>query len=199
MLPLINAAGTYAVAQPFTVESGAIYKCTGIVRISTLLADNTPVYTEVYEPYGIDNVEYTEDVNNDLHIVTLQKLTDGSLLVLPERHILRIPSVATIPYSQIILSADMGHIPDALSVQSIMDAIADNLSDIIGIRPTVQIHRVPVKTPVTVEEHTQFEANRLAAVAYRQSPYAELQHLTNQLDEKINQIRILEEALVALR
>ena len=199
MKPLLNAKGIYIVASPFTLPNGVEYQCTGIIDIQTLVSEGQDVYTDLYAANGLDATTYTTDLNNDVSIVSLTNTVDNSVYQLPDSYITAMPSVATIPYSRIILSADLGPLPDDLTLDSALGQVSDVLSDVIGITPVVLQHRVSVAEPVTINEHQILEQNRIDAINIRSTAYAQIQHLTDLIAEKDAKIQLLEDALVSLQ
>jgi len=199
MKPLLNAKGIYIVADPFTLSNGVEYQCTGIIDIQTLVYEGVDVYTDLYADNGLDSTVYTTDLNNNVSIVSLTNTVDNSVYQLPDSYITAMPSVATIPYSRIILSADLGPLPDDLTLDSALGQVSDVLSDVIGISPVVLQHRVSVTEPVTVNEHLILEQNRTDAISARSTPYAQIQHLTDLIAEKDAKIQLLENALISLQ
>ena len=195
--PIINAVGTYSVKAPFETIDGVTYKCVEILKISALEKNQVDVFATYYEPNGLSPAKYVADKDLDANIVHLAEQGGGVDIILPSTYILALPSVRTIPYSRILLSIDLGLIPDSLSLASTITAIKDLATDVVGVDPTVKTHRVPVLGGIDANRHELLELNRNNAIAHRPTAHADVARLSAILDRKLAYIAQLEEALVA--
>jgi hypothetical protein len=89
----------------------------------------------------------------------------------------------------VVISAPLGAVPTTLisGIQQLLDTIADDCSDLIGIRPVVSISVAPSAGTVTADQHRINEENRLAAIRNRTTEHAENLKLTAE-NEKLRLI-----------
>lgn len=198
LLPQLKAQGIFTFDAPFDTIGGIEYQCTGIDTLQSLVQQGKDVFTIYYDPYGLVNAEYVADIAAGESIVTLTPLDGTPQVFVSSRYITGIPTVGTVPYSRIILSADLGPLPDSLSLATAQTMIGDVLSDVVGKAPTVRLHKVMVAGGVNYEESNILEVNRNLLIQQRQTAYAELSRLTTLLAERDARIQLLEDALVSV-
>lgn len=193
--PLIGATGEYQVRSPYTTTAGGIYKCAEVSSISALASNLVDVYLNYYEPYGLAPSHYITDKDNEENIVHLASTNGNPDIFIPSSYIVGIPSGVSIPYSRVLLSVDLGLLPDRLPLASLMDDIKNLSSDVIGVDPTVKQHIIPILGGVDTRADNLLEINRNLAIRYRSTAYADVKRLTGLLTKKDEYIALLEEAL----
>jgi len=199
VLPSIDAVGVYELSAPFTVAPGEVLKCSAIETFESLQLSGVDVYNAHYKPLGLPATVYAADLATGGKIVTLISTTSGNAINLPESYIVAAPPAQTSDYTNVILSADLGLIPDKLDITAITDGFKDYCSDIIGVMPQVQIHRYPITVPVTPAQAALLERNRLAAITDRRTAYAELKHWIGRTADTQAQVDVLEALLLNLK
>lgn len=196
MLPQINAYGVFTVLPPFTIDS-VNYTCTAITLISTLLERNVDVFATVYQPKGLTNDQYLADLNNHVSIVTLES-KDGPTLELPNTYIANVPVQLAVPYSRLVLSIELGELPDALDLTQLQADLLTITNNYVGVNSTPKLHRIPVNKSYSHQEHLVKEAIRLQNVAAYESFYTGKVLSDNQVDALKAKIRMLEQVVVYL-
>lgn len=194
--PAINSYGVYSAILPYVIASDVRYRCTGLNLISALLADNTDVYALYYENLGIDIETYEDDKKNDVAIVTLSS-SDGPEINIPSSFIEELPTLVTIPYSRIIISADMGLLPDTLNMGQLVTDIKDMIDGRIGVNSIVKLNAISNASFYTVEEDALLESNRLAAIADSDTLSYKYSKLVDELTAALDKIVDLETVIIA--
>ena len=167
--PPINAVGEYQVAAPFVLEAGRIYKCDAIDGFEVLEERGKDVFALFYETVGLSAAIYEEDRLNGINIITLVSDNAPSVDV-PSSYIARFPNQTVVPYSQLILSVDLGLLPDGIDLTSTSDSIASIVSELVGIPESsaavadVNIHNMSTTNGVDFSEHERLENNRKARI-----------------------------------
>lgn len=196
--PQINATGVYTVREPFTIANGIIYRCEGIIGFNALDNHGINVFDEYYEPNNLTMSEYVADKDADVNIITLISTNGGPKLNIPDSYILTVPSVEIVPYARLILSVDLGLLPEDISLQSTIDEIKAVASDLIGVLPKVKAHRVSVEGGVDHDKHELLETNRRLAMRYRATAHAETRRLADVVASKDQYISLMEDVLVGI-
>jgi len=178
--PPINATGEYSLSAPFSTPSGAIYRCEAIQGFEALDQKNVDIFATYYEPHGLTSQDYENDRTNAINIITLISDVEPTIYV-PSSYIAGFPTTTNIPYSRLVMSIDLGVLPDGLDLTSVMSVIQSQCSEVIGQTATVDLHKVSIENSISESQHEQLEANRLAAIVERETPYAALQRLTNEI------------------
>lgn len=199
LTPQLDAIGDYKVAPPFTIAEGDIYRCEGVFGFEALEAMGVDVYATYYVANHLPPEAYAYDKDKKANIVTLIGINGCPNLHVPTTYITAVPSIAMVPYNRMVVSIDLGIIPDSLSLDGLMDAVRDVTTDVIGVNPPVDLHRVPIKGGISTNQHELLEINRNLAIKYRRTAHAEVRRLTQLLEKREAQIALLEESLIGLQ
>mgnify|MGYP000654568572 CR=1 FL=1 len=133
--PGINATGVYVLYAPWVVEPGAIYRAEAIDGFESLESNDIDVYSRFYQAYedaGVTVTDYQRDRLNAINIITLMSDTAETIYV-PSSFIKEFPRTVTVPYSRLILSVDLGLLPDGISLQTTIENIQSHVSELVGI------------------------------------------------------------------
>lgn len=196
-LPNIEAIGTYTAKEPFVLDPEAIYACEAIESLEALQLRGVNVFETHYSPYGLTQTDYVADVDADVKLITLISVTGHPTVTLPSSYLTGYPSKTTIPYSRLLLSVNLGLLPDTVDLASARSAVAEGVGDLLGITPEVQLHRLPLSGGVDYNAHVQLEASRVRQIRFRQSPSTQLSYWMNRVAELEAENERLAEALVS--
>lgn len=172
LTPTIGLAGVYEVKSPYSVKTGALYTCRAIRSFKDVEAQGISVFERYYESYGLSYEIYRQDRESEAYLVTLS--TIGSTLVIPDTYIDALPERITDPTSLVVMSVDLGPLPDSLGLSHIGEAIRSQCAELLGYLPEVQLHRVDHTDPLSTQEQDNIEAVRQAAVEIRKDVYTRL-------------------------
>lgn len=176
--PPINATGTYVLLPPFEAVSGAVYRCEAIDGFESLEERGVDIFTLYYSPNGLDTTQLDDDRVNGVNIVTLMSDNHPSIYV-PSSYIDKYPTTTTVPYSRVILSVDLGALPDGINLKPAIDYIMAKTAEVIGVPdPGVQLHLVTVTEPVSFSQHETLELNRADRIVSQETPAAANARLT---------------------
>ncbi len=199
MIPALGSTGVYVLAPPFEVSDELIYRCDSVTGFSALRAAGINVYDKYYEPVDLTPGDYARDSDAGEFIVTLIPKGAGSVIHVPTSYIRGAPTVEMVPYNKIVLSIDLGLLPDALELETLMEDLSAFASDVVGVTPITKLHQISVKGGVDVKTHNNLENARKTLITHRTSVHAENGKLTRLLDERNARIALLEAALIAAR
>lgn len=171
--PLLHAKGVYEVETPWEIPAGTIYECIAIRSFKDLEKLGEDVFDLYYNTHNLSTERYEQDKIRNANIITLASPTHPTLY-LPDTFIVKFPDLSTVAYKLIVLSADLGPVPDTLDLTFLQDQINGLISDVTGADANVQIHAAPYTGAVTEAEHQALEAARNAAVLNRTTDYAQL-------------------------
>lgn len=164
--PPLDAAGIWTLKSPFAelLQAGVSYRCTAIRKVTDIVAKGeAEPWSVYYQPYGIDETVYKEDLAADVCIVTLQTSNNTTLYV-PTTYITAFPDSSGMTYQSMLLGIDLGPIPVAMSLDAIKLMMTDLIRDTIGIEATVQEAVIGSSTQVSADSYASFEANRAAKI-----------------------------------
>lgn len=180
-LPAMNAKGRFELKEPFSCKPDVIYEVTAIREFSDLYYQGVDVYREYYVPAGLLNgVEYkgttfnfNEEVIQFPSIVTLEG-TDRTIIYVPSTYIVSFPEVSEAEtYSRLIMSVDLGALPDNLDLSGVIKEVNDMVSKRVGINAQAVLSRAYTPTQPTWEQHVVLENTRLGNIKAIDNTYAQ--------------------------
>lgn len=195
--PSLHARGIYTLTSPFPNITALIYECTAIRSFKDYLDLGESAYEKVYLPAGLTTVEYQNDLAVGANIVTLSSRLSPTILV-PDTYIAKYPDLEYVEYSNVLVSAALGAIPDALDLTLLQTQIAGAVSDVIGVTPVVKVHAYGSTGVVTLAQHEINELAREAAIINRTTDRARVIALQAQKAVLEQHIIDLEDAIAAL-
>lgn len=191
--PPLHAKGFYTVASPFQVVANTLYECMAIRAFPDLVDLGVDIFNTYYNPLGLTQQNFEDDQKAGANIITL--IADSQpVIYIPDSYILSYPDMSNVAYSNIILSLDLGVVPDTLDLTFLQNQLSGVASDVVGVTPTVTVHVGMSTGAVTQEQADAMEAARQATITNRTSDRAKVIELQNQLDA----LRLQYNALVDL-
>lgn len=203
-IPNIDTVGRFVLTNPFVAKPSVIYSVIALRELRDLSIKGVNVYKEFYVSAGLTNetningttFDFTLEVAKNPVIVTLQG-SDGNIIYVPSTFIESFPNMGDVTYSRLILSADLGALPDTITVDSILSDIEQIISARFGVNASVKINRAASEKQPTPAEHDILEASRLGSISQTTNNYVEHVRLQRQnvlLEAKIKALtRILVE------
>ena len=201
-IPSINMIGQFELTAPYVAKSTVRYKVTAIRKFSDLYIRGVDVYAQFYKPHGLITGEIVNgkpfDFNTESSlnpvIVTLEG-NDDSVIYVPSSYIKSNPSTTDIPYSRMILSIDLGALPDHVNLEAVMTDIEGLVETRIGSKPTVKMFRGYTDRQPTVDEHYILEESRVGGITASSNDRALVIKSENIIKEQNNKIKVMTKIL----
>lgn len=180
-LPAMNSKGRFELKEPFSCKPDVIYEVTAIREFSDLYYQGVDVYREYYVPAGLINgVEYkgstfnfNEEVKQFPSILTLEG-TDRTIIYVPSTYVVSFPEISEVStYSRLIMSVDLGALPDNLDLSGVIKEVNDMVSKRVGINAQAVLSRAYTPTQPTREQHITLENTRLGNIKAIDNTYAQ--------------------------
>ena len=197
MLPALNSYGLFALLTPFTISSSINYTVTKLNLISALVENNIDVYNTYYAANGLSSTIYQTDLANNVAIVTFESV-DGPTINVPSSYISNVPVQTAVPYSQLVLSIDLGLLPDTLDLTQLLSDLQTIANNYVGVTSTPKLHRV-MGTAYSYSESATMETVRKAQVADYISFYTGKVNSDTALAAANLKINMLQETIISLR
>lgn len=181
--PPINTRGRYLLLSPFDalIVPNEIYECVAIRQFSEIEELGQKVYDTYYKPFNVPNALYGEDKRLDANIITLATIT-GEYFYVPDTFIAEFPNGGTVAYHRVVLSIDLGPIPETLDLTFLQQQISSVTTDVVGLsgdrEPIVYVAIAPTRGVIDAGEHEIMEAARDASIRNRTTDRAKVVELT---------------------
>jgi len=184
MIPADHSKGYYTFGSPFDVaiQPNTLLTCRGSITLPQLEKEGLEPFKTVYEPFGMTQAEYEEDVLNKVSIVILSP-GKGTIYV-PSDRILSMSQVDRIPYNKALIGINLGTLPTDLNIDTLMDDIKYLIEERLGITPAMSKNRDGDTIMVTKDEHDSILAARALVSTNPQNYKVQVAMLDNELDKK---------------
>jgi hypothetical protein len=185
--PSIGSSGVIKLKYPFTglCSAGVPYEVTGLQTLHAVASTNQDPYALFYEPFEIDREKFAADVADRVCIVTL-RASDGEEVKVPNSYLESLPVATGVPYGTMLVTVNLGALPQDLSLQYFMSQLKDMARDLMGVQnAAVRAMLASSLTSLTVEDAAAIESAREVVMGAVVTDAAKL--------------RVAQEALVALR
>lgn len=194
--PGLYASGKYALRTPFIANPNANYTCMAIRSFNDILELKEDVFATYYDPQGISSSIYDADKLANVSIITLMSET-ASIIYVPDSYIDSYPDLGNVLYSRIVASVDLGALPDRLGLDFLTAQLAAISSDVIGVEPTVLIHKVPTTDFISAQDAAALEAARVAGITVLKTDYTRNRELLVQVTDQQAVIAALKDIIDA--
>lgn len=161
--PPVYVRGQFDLRTPWTVQASTIYTCIAVRSFEDIYERNIDVFTEFYEPKGLTSTEFDADKAEGATIVTLIS-EDDEIIYVPDTYINSYPNMSDIPYNRVIVSIDLGTLPETLDLSALQTNLAGVTEESIGVVPDIKYHIAASTDAVSASDHTTLEAARQAAI-----------------------------------
>lgn len=194
LIPPIEAKGRFSVKAPFQLNEGTIYRCTALRRFSDIENQGVRIHETYYEPVDLSPTDVENDRREGAYIVTLE--SDGKAPVyIPTTYITGYPDGAYRNYQRVVISAEIGPMPDYIDLSFMEASLKTLVSDTIGVEPRVALGVAPMTTQVTPEDHELREVARVNAIKNRTTDHAKLLAERQKNQRLESRVAILEQIL----
>lgn len=190
----VGQQGLFTLASPFSTVytiSDELLTVTSIQSIGQLIANNVNIMNVYFQPYGLNQTQYTSFLNSNGVIVALQN-SGGQTYYVPSTFISSLPNPNGVQYRYMGLNVVLGPLKVNYAMSTLIDTLNTIIGDLIGITPSITpVELSPVKL-ISLEQSDQIEAIRNANI---NSPNS-ITYYQNQLNIAQQQIDSLENFII---
>lgn len=193
--PPLQAQGRYILVAPWTLNAAKLYTCVAVRSFEDIYKLGHDVYETYYVSRGMTNgtivegepFSFEDEKKAKVNIVTLLS-SDNEVIYVPDTFIASFPDLSEVPYCHLVVSVDIGAVPDYLQLDYLKTQLSETVTQILGVAdPTVKEHRIPLDTNPTRLEHDALEVARTGAITIAETDKAKLIRQQTQIDELLNQ------------
>lgn len=179
VIPQLGLKGVWTLVAPWSADPATVYECIGVRTFASLLQDGIDPVAAFYAPVNLTDTEYQADLAAGAVLVTLASDTSAPIQV-PSTYIDLFPNLDVVPYSNICASVLVGPLPDSVDLAFMQQTIAQVVEDVMGVTPTVNLHRLPSTDAITADQSTTMETARQSAITNRTTIYSQWKQLQQQ-------------------
>lgn len=192
-IPTPGTKGLYKLLEPFqsSLMVGIPYECIAVRRLADVIASGVEPYTTYYEPVEISKEDYAKDVTANVCLISLQASV-GHVVIVPSSYIAGHPDIGGVPYTQLILAATLGPIPDYMDLSHLQEKVKSVVTEYIGIEPTINLVACSLQAIVSNDEHDRIEEARKNNISNTSTDYAKYLDAQAKLEAATTRIRELE-------
>lgn len=161
IIPTVGMRGAYVLSPPIDqlVLTGEEYTCQAVRKLSDYIANNEDPQADIYEMYGLSEIDFKKDMVEDMLIASLQS-DSGHWLYVPVRYLQSFPSGNGVKYRTVMVGVNIGPQPVDKDLTYLTKEIEDLTIRMLGVKPVIK----PVATskPVLVprEKHEDIQIRR---------------------------------------
>lgn len=188
LTPNLNSKGLYSLKAPFTLPAGKLYTCIAVRSFKDIYEQDLDVLDLYYIDNGLTEADFNADKALEAAIVTLVS-DDNDFVYVPNTYILNMPDMNDVTYHNVILSVNLGALPEYVELDNLKDELAVISGKVIGKSATVGVNVTKTTGSISRSQHETLESVRLSAVEYNETLYARnirQQALINELYERIS-------------
>lgn len=193
ILPRIGGKGFYNTGElDYGIKSKVLYTLLSIESFSSLLSKGVDIYNDYYVKVGLDETQYQADLAAGASILTIDSPV-ADTVKLPNSVLTEYPIGNTVDYSRVVVSAELGLLPDSLDLEFVTQEVKAQVEAIAGIEDvTMRIHRIEHDEAVDIEEHKAMEAARLLAIDTNTSVFSKLLDAETEVTKLREKVALLE-------
>lgn len=192
LTPPVNLTGTFNLKTPLTalVNEKVTYTVDSIKSINSLLDEDIDVQKLVYLDQGLTTEDYVSALNNKISIVTLRS-EGSSLVTIPEDYLASVPQIVGKIFIQKAIILNIGHVPDELNLDFILEPLKDEILDLTGLNSEAELVDISGQFIESYDNHEAFEITRNTNMSDSTTckiKLLEAQELLNKQQMKITQL-----------
>ena len=139
-LPQVGVRGLYTLTGPFSGKliEGVQYTCSAVRLISDLINKGEAPYETYYKPYSITELDYTNDLKNNIAIITLEA-NEQHVVYVPATYISGYPEIGGVSYVSLMLGAQLGPIKEGSDLTLVKNKVKVVILQYVGVDVEVKI------------------------------------------------------------
>lgn len=196
--PDLNMTGYWSLKEPFAsyVKHNYIIdlvttklRVISITSMKDLILSNlVDPFTTIYQPAGLTEIDYKEDLINNTPIISLNTPTNvGEVIIrVPLNYISALPNKVDVVYRDKVIVIDLGPLPENVDTSVWKNDINDFILGRIGIKPAIK--EVQIGLPVFIDHPSNIvrERYRTNSTTVKETYLIRYNKLTNAYNQLIN-------------
>ncbi len=192
-VPQIGAVGVYTLAAPYDSQltPQVAYTCRSLRELSDIAAAGETIWERYYQPLGVSEAVYQQDLADNVCIVGLHAGT-GEWVYVPSSFIVKAPDINGVLYSPVVLGVSLGAIPDSYQLDGLISRLSNVVESTLGVKPTIKGMLISQPALIPYEESERLESIRQAVISDSESDYSKLQQAQSALQLTQSKLQQLE-------
>lgn len=199
LIPVIGSQGFFDLQAPFNAQlvEGLEYTSRAVRALSDYIANNEDPWETIYNPNGIQESVYKEDLKQNAYVVSLQSST-GHWLYVPERYVLHYPSVNGVPYRSVMIGVSLPSMPVEQDFGYLLTDVKSLVDSALGVSSTVRTVETSKVVLIPRETHDIKRQERLQNSINHRTMHDRIVDLTTKNTAMTTKIRQLEDYILQL-
>ena len=194
-VPYTGTKGVYQLAQPFSTSEGEILECTAVRTLASYIANNDDALSEVYKANGLTEDHYSEDLNENMKIVTLVN-KGGYVYLVPAKYIQSYPIQDGVYYRPLSISTALPLMPMTKDLSFLLNDIQELIKARLGVASTSILVETAAPRSVDAAQSKAIEVARSMAVSQAGTSYEIIASLQHRLTEVLARNQELEQYVI---
>lgn len=204
LLPRVNDVAYFEFKDPFDskvkIVTNSLDKRYKLTVVSVVGFDDyitqfhRDPFIDVYNPVALSDVEYRQDKNDDIKIITFAyRDVDGvdQLFKVPHNYIAAVITSGVVPYTNRTLVLNLGYLPEDLDITHIFSDVGDIVTTMLGVQPTITDISTGEREFIEPKDHTLREEVRKNTVSVKKTLAVQLREAKNDLDAYVKAVKKL--------
>ena len=199
VIPPIGISGIWNLNTPFDalLKKGVPYTLRAIRQLTDILSSGGDPETDYYIANKLTSNIYLADLAINVSILSLQD-TSSNIIYVPSSFVKSYPNIGGVSYRVLALTANIGAIPDDLSLAYLLSKITDDIKETIGVNAIVKLAALSSPTLLSNADAAAVEAARQANIGSNHTDYTRYIQTQAQLTSALEKIRLLEQLIKEL-
>ncbi len=195
LIPFIGSRGFWDIRSPFNVPKGTLYTCHVVRKLRDYVASNEDALELIYQPKGLGEAEYKNDLQEDMVIIGLQT-EEGHWHYFPASYLITYPDPNGVPYRKMGIYISLPAMPVARDLSFLGPELRDRVLGTLGVQSNVKLVEASQIMLVPEEKHIATDIARQAKVEITSTQYSRIQELEAVNQELIKKIQQLEAYII---
>lgn len=148
-------------------------------------------FTDVYNPVGLSEVEYKQDLADDVKVITFMFLSEYNTEIMfriPETYISSSSNPNSVKYAERAIVVALPSLPVDLEINHLFADFSDFIQTRLGVSPKIKDVTSNDLEEITIDDHQTRETIRKKTVSVKKTLMVQLEEVTNDKNAILNRL-----------
>lgn len=195
--PSLGMKGFYELNAPLDVliSPNESFVCKSLRKLSDYLHNNENPKEIIYAKYGLTDLDYENDLKEDITIASLQN-DIGHWINVPVRYFTKYPDLSGVNYKSYAIGISLPSFPITTNFDSLISSISVLISDMLGVVPEIRLIETSREITVSDTTHQLTTTERRARIVNSSSYRVKYLTTLSSLAETQSKLQALEQHII---